>query len=255
MQVCPHCHASVPDDILRCSECGTDLDPCRTIPPPLGRQGGAANSPGSVQPVKRPDHTLRPPKPAARPAKASRPQPRPPSPPPVRPLSSPPTPPVTPAPTPTPFFFSPDPGSPGLFSAPPTLAPPTPTPTQPSGPTPAPPDCPTQTPGNPTLTPPPSGPQAAFSYEVAGLTVTFTNKSTGTGLSYLWDFGDGGGNSKTNPKHTYPNKTADYTVVLNVTDSLGRTSSRTKVVHIDEVVATPPPTQKPTDQPPTPGPS
>jgi pSer/pThr/pTyr-binding forkhead associated (FHA) protein len=43
---CPHCGAPVGDDDVRCSDCGTELDPHRTIPPP-GPIGQA-----SVKPAK-----------------------------------------------------------------------------------------------------------------------------------------------------------------------------------------------------------
>jgi hypothetical protein len=163
-----------------------------------------------------------------------------------------PTPVITAPPTPTPFFFSPDPGSPGLFSAPPTFGLPTPTP-PPIGPTPTPPPGgPTPT---PTPTPTPSGQNAGFAMVVSGDRVQFSNNSTGSGLTFLWDFGDGSGKTSSHPTHTYPNVTKDYTVILTVTDSLGRTATRTKTLHIDAVVATPTPTQPPPTATPTPTPT
>ncbi|HEY7025568.1 MAG TPA: PKD domain-containing protein [Candidatus Limnocylindrales bacterium] len=155
------------------------------------------------------------------------------------------TPILTAPPTPTPFFFSPDPGSSGLFSAPPTFGFPTPTPPV-SGPTPTPP------PGFPTPTPTPPAPNAGFAMTVSGLTVQFANNSKGSGLSYLWDFGDGSGKTSPHPSHTY-SAPGQYTVTLTVTDSLGRTDTRTKQVTVDN--PTPPPTKEPTPtptEPPTP---
>jgi len=157
-----------------------------------------------------------------------------------------PTPIITAPPTPTPFFFSPDPGSasPGFFSAPPTFGLPTPTPPPVSGPTPTPPPGgPTPT---PTATPTPAGPNAGFSMNVSGLTVQFVNNSSGSGLTYLWDFGDGSGKTSSHPSHTY--KTAgQYNVTLTVTDSLGRTDTRTKQATVNN--PTPPPTGTPTPTP------
>jgi hypothetical protein len=71
-------------------------------------------------------------------------------------------------------------------------------------------------------------PVAAFSASPisgkAQLTVTFTDKSTGSPTSYRWDFGDGTQNSTTkNPVHKY-NKTGKYTVKLKVTNAKGSNS-------------------------------
>jgi hypothetical protein len=73
----------------------------------------------------------------------------------------------------------------------------------------------------PTATLPPA-PVAKFSFVQIGNDVTFTNRSTGTGLSLLWDFGDGGQTSnEPNPIHHYADGT--YDVKLTVTDQYGRT--------------------------------
>ncbi|MBN1166435.1 MAG: PKD domain-containing protein, partial [Methanospirillaceae archaeon] len=68
------------------------------------------------------------------------------------------------------------------------------------------------------------GPTAAFSAEPTGgkspLTVSFTDLSTGSPISWTWDFGDETGSSEQNPVHTY--ETANlYTVTLTVTNSQG----------------------------------
>jgi gliding motility-associated-like protein len=49
--------------------------------------------------------------------------------------------------------------------------------------------------------------------------VTFTNFSTGSGLAYEWQFGDGGTSTLTSPKHAYA--TGTYTVTLIATDANG----------------------------------
>jgi PKD repeat protein len=54
-----------------------------------------------------------------------------------------------------------------------------------------------------------------------GISTVFTNTSTGTGLSFAWDLGDGTPViSVTNPTHTYP-AIGTYTVVLTATNNLG----------------------------------
>jgi PKD repeat protein len=53
---------------------------------------------------------------------------------------------------------------------------------------------------------------AGFSYSNSGLTVSFSNASTGA-TSYLWDFGNGITSSFANPSHTYANF-GTYTVCL-----------------------------------------
>jgi len=163
----------------------------------------------------------------------------------------------TAAPTPTPFFFSPDPGSlspfPSDFLTPTPSMEVTPTPiVGPNGPTPTPTSEATPTPTSsaiPTSTP--AGPRAGFTFTVSGNTVQFTDKSTGTGLTYSWDFGDGKGKFTQSPKHVYPDLTATYTVVLTVTDANGLTDTRTKTVDITQSTP-PPPTPTPPASTPTP---
>lgn len=48
----------------------------------------------------------------------------------------------------------------------------------------------------------------------------FSNRSTGTGLTYQWDFGDGGTSPEKTPSHTYTNPGV-YTVKLTVTNANG----------------------------------
>jgi gliding motility-associated-like protein len=78
------------------------------------------------------------------------------------------------------------------------------------------------------------GVKADFSYSTAGTcqpptAVTFTNKSTGTGLlSYQWFFGDGNFSTDINPVHSYSSP-GSYTIVLVTTNILGCTDTIKKV--------------------------
>lgn len=69
----------------------------------------------------------------------------------------------------------------------------------------------------------PPGPVAAFttsSPDWLGETTLFTNTSTGTDLTYAWDFGDDTWSTATHPTHTYAAPGA-YTVVLTATNVTG----------------------------------
>jgi PKD repeat protein len=57
-----------------------------------------------------------------------------------------------------------------------------------------------------------TGPMAGFSWSSVTLTVTFVNESMNAD-TYMWDFGDGGTSTETNPMHTYAAAGA-YTVTL-----------------------------------------
>ncbi len=74
-------------------------------------------------------------------------------------------------------------------------------------------------------------PTAAFTSVESFLTSSFTNGSTGTALSYTWDFGDGNGSTGQDPIHIY-GADGNYTVTLTVTDSCGNSASATKTVVI-----------------------
>ncbi|MEM7346453.1 MAG: PKD domain-containing protein, partial [Chloroflexota bacterium] len=67
-------------------------------------------------------------------------------------------------------------------------------------------------------------PDAAFTYTVVddvAKEIQFHNGSTGSDLSYLWDFGDGSATStQQNPSHTY-SEAGSYTVRLTVSNSIG----------------------------------
>lgn len=60
----------------------------------------------------------------------------------------------------------------------------------------------------------------------------FRDTSAGVGLSYLWNFGDGGTSILANPQHSYPAGNNVYTVKLVITDASGCMDSITKVNYI-----------------------
>ncbi len=76
-------------------------------------------------------------------------------------------------------------------------------------------------------------PTAGFSNVVNGLTVNFTNNSTGA-TSFSWNFGDSQTSTEQNPAHIYQND-GSYSVVLTATNSCGVTQSTQNIV-----IATPP---------------
>ncbi|MDX2285532.1 MAG: PKD domain-containing protein [Bacteroidia bacterium] len=61
-----------------------------------------------------------------------------------------------------------------------------------------------------------------------GVPTTFVSQSSGSGLSYLWEFGDGTTSNLANPRHAYAD-TGRYTVRLTITDVNGCDSSITRV--------------------------
>lgn len=75
-------------------------------------------------------------------------------------------------------------------------------------------------------------PVANFTSVVNGHTVNFTNTTPGTGLSFIWDFGDSETSTQANPVHVY-DKAGDYSVMLTVTNACG-TNSISKSVTILE---------------------
>jgi gliding motility-associated-like protein len=60
-----------------------------------------------------------------------------------------------------------------------------------------------------------------------GTPLQFVDSSSGKGLSYLWNFGDGTTDTIRNPLHTYPSKDGIYTVKLIIADSIGCSDSLT----------------------------
>ncbi|MCI4668479.1 MAG: PKD domain-containing protein [Bacteroidia bacterium] len=77
----------------------------------------------------------------------------------------------------------------------------------------------------------PTFPTAAFtttdSTSCPGALISFVNLSSGQGISYNWNFGDGTSSTAPNPFHLYPNN-GDYTVTLAVTDANGCTDTEVK---------------------------
>jgi PKD repeat protein len=68
-------------------------------------------------------------------------------------------------------------------------------------------------------------PQAAFTFQRAGLVVTFNDTSTGSPTSWLWDFGDNTPtSSQQNPVHTY-SAAGTYVVTLTARNSIGNSSA------------------------------
>lgn len=68
-----------------------------------------------------------------------------------------------------------------------------------------------------------SKPVASFKGDTLSCTsysISFTNLSTGPGLTYLWDFGDGTTSPQLNPVHTYSNEGV-YSVSLSIKDKYG----------------------------------
>lgn len=64
-------------------------------------------------------------------------------------------------------------------------------------------------------------PTAGFAATPSGLTVAFTDQSTGTGINtYVWDFGDMSTSTQQNPTHTYA-QAGTYNVCLAIADSCG----------------------------------
>ncbi|HEX9983266.1 MAG TPA: PKD domain-containing protein [Thermoanaerobaculia bacterium] len=72
---------------------------------------------------------------------------------------------------------------------------------------------------------------AAFTFEAAGLKVLFTDASSGTPVSWLWTFGDGGISTEKNPSHTYE-RAGSYEVSLTVGNAFGSTSSTRRFVTV-----------------------
>ncbi len=81
----------------------------------------------------------------------------------------------------------------------------------------------------------PTFPRAAFtttdSTSCPGSLISFVNQSSGLGVSYLWDFGDGNTSTTPNPFHLYPNN-GSYNVSLSVTDVNGCTDTEIKTNYV-----------------------
>lgn len=68
------------------------------------------------------------------------------------------------------------------------------------------------------------GPAAAFNFTNSGNTFSFSDASSGTPSTWLWDFGDGNNSSLQFPMHTYATS-GNFTVCLTVTNVCGTDSS------------------------------
>jgi PKD repeat protein len=69
----------------------------------------------------------------------------------------------------------------------------------------------------------PAAPVANFTFSANGLTVLFTDASTGSPSTYLWMFGDATESTDKSPAHTYP-AAGTYAVMLTVTNAGGQSS-------------------------------
>jgi PKD repeat protein len=73
---------------------------------------------------------------------------------------------------------------------------------------------------------------AAYSHTASNLAVVFNSSaSSGTGLTYDWDFGDGNSSILDNPSHTY-SSSGNYTVTLIVTDTCGGSDTLSNIIQV-----------------------
>ncbi len=68
-------------------------------------------------------------------------------------------------------------------------------------------------------------PVASFTSAIDGKTVAFTNTSTGEGVTYAWDFGDGESSTDAAPSHTF-DANGSYLVKLTATNEAGSDDSQ-----------------------------
>jgi gliding motility-associated-like protein len=61
----------------------------------------------------------------------------------------------------------------------------------------------------------------ADTFYCPGAPLPFVDTSSGAGLTWLWDFGDGNTSTLQHPQHSYPPGNADYSVKLKITDISG----------------------------------
>jgi hypothetical protein len=75
--------------------------------------------------------------------------------------------------------------------------------------------------------------EAAFSYAVPGLSVTFEDRSEGVLIAWSWSFGDPSGkvSSEKNPSHEYTTS-GKYTVTLRITDASGIQDQVSKTIRL-----------------------
>lgn len=79
-----------------------------------------------------------------------------------------------------------------------------------------------------------STPTAAYMSSTTGLTGNFTDMSTGTVNSYLWDFGDATTSTLPNPSHTYATG-GSYIVCLIVTNNCSETDTICQTVSVCDI--------------------
>ena len=79
-----------------------------------------------------------------------------------------------------------------------------------------------------------AAPIANFSWTISNLSVSFTDTSTNTPVSWLWEFGDSTTSNVQNPTHLYA-FTGTYTVRLTVTNADGTNSLQQSVLVIPPV--------------------
>ncbi len=81
-----------------------------------------------------------------------------------------------------------------------------------------------------------STPVASYTFASSYVSASFTNTSTGSNSTYLWDFGDGSTSSVENPSHVFSN-TGPHTITLTVTNICGTDtySSIVSMVGLDEL--------------------
>ena len=72
---------------------------------------------------------------------------------------------------------------------------------------------------------------ASFEYTIEGDKVTFTDKSYGGAVVWVWNFGDGYGSTTQNPTHVYI-KSGTFTVSLTVYDSEAKSSKAQTTIEI-----------------------
>ena len=63
---------------------------------------------------------------------------------------------------------------------------------------------------------------------IAPVTINFTDTSSGDGLTYLWNFGDGGTSNLRNPSHTF--RAGVWEVTLTVTNDNGQDQTSAVIV-------------------------
>jgi PKD repeat protein len=93
----------------------------------------------------------------------------------------------------------------------------------------------------------------SITQNIAPVTVSFTDTSSGDELSYLWNFGDGSTSTQRNPSHTF--QAGVWEVILTVTNESDQTDqSSTVIVATDAEVPSNGPNGGPPGGPPPGGP-